>query len=153
VNPLAPRLRCRNQHRLALRDDQRVFIMRGQAPVRRADGPAVALQDALAFAGGDDGLDRDDQPLGELRLEPRIAVVQHLRRFVALTGSDAALGSEAGESRKEGCGRRGRKITRFGFIGYCFPSGDGPAPFTGSLKEFGFPGLKDGPGGGDWAYI
>src|SRR5579872_211698 len=50
-----------DEDRLARGDDDGVLVVRGEAAVRRADRPPVALQDAAPMPRGEDRLDGDDQ--------------------------------------------------------------------------------------------
>jgi len=53
------------QYRRIFGDDDGVFVMRGEAAVGGADGPAVSGENRLAGAAGDDGLDRDNEAFGQ----------------------------------------------------------------------------------------
>ena len=56
---------CGEKDGVALGDDDGVLVVGGEAAVGGADGPAVAVERDAAGAGGDDGLDGDDEAFGE----------------------------------------------------------------------------------------
>ena len=53
-----------------------------KAAVGGADGPAVAVEGDVAGAGGDDGLDGDDQALGEQVARERVGKIGDAGLFV-----------------------------------------------------------------------
>jgi hypothetical protein len=70
------------KERLALGDDECVFVMSGEGMIGRAHGPFVGVEGYLAGAGGDNGLDRKDQAFGEQRAIEGVGVVGYGRVFV-----------------------------------------------------------------------
>src|ERR1017187_9233443 len=75
-------LRRSQQNRLILRNHDRVFVMRGQAPVARTNGPMIRLYLGAPIARRDNLLDRNRQAIGQLGAEPGIVVIGYARFFV-----------------------------------------------------------------------
>ena len=55
----------REEDRFAASNDQGVFIMSCQGVIRGANSPTVAIDSNAAGVDGNDGLDGDDEALGE----------------------------------------------------------------------------------------
>jgi len=86
------RLRCHGgqEDRFAARDDDSVLVMRGEAAVGCADGPAVAVERDAARTSGDDGLDSDDETFGEQVARERVGEIGDAGLFVNGTADTVA---------------------------------------------------------------
>src|SRR4029453_13362611 len=73
----------RRQHdRTIARDHDRMLVMCRPAAVARSRRPAVAILTNARRPGTDDGLDGQDQPLGEDVTLPRVVLIGHRRRLM-----------------------------------------------------------------------
>jgi len=66
----------------ALGDDEGVFVVCGERLIGSADGPPVRVEGDLAGARGDDGLDGEDEPLGEKCAIEGVGIIGDGRVFV-----------------------------------------------------------------------
>src|SRR5260370_8532379 len=72
----------REQTRCTARNHDGVLIVRGEAAVGRAIGPAILAERNVAGAGRNDWFDSDDQARGQFVLRGEVRVIGHRRRLV-----------------------------------------------------------------------
>src|SRR5260370_42261798 len=77
---------------LATRNYNRVLVVRGEAAVGGAVGPAVLIQRDFARACCDDRFNGNDKALGQFMLRGEISVIGHRRRLV--NGAPDAMAAE-----------------------------------------------------------
>ena len=65
----------REQNRFAASDDQGMFIMSRQGVVRSTNSPTIAINSNAAGFGDDNGLDGDDEALGENVVSQGIGII------------------------------------------------------------------------------